>query len=416
MAILRFTSLPERGDVALGELKTKKVLFLKEDSFNGIADIDLTKYEVLGVVFKRDGNEVKFVYTENALKTWCERYAFKLTGYTLDGTERTGVLTVRTANDWATGVDYTITYQATTMTELVTQLNSYFSANTPFTTQDWVAEVVDDTYVNLHFALTDYRQASNTAKSGFALTANCLPEIPSLANMLRKSGTVGGAGAISSMTKALVYFRNDINSASYNPTSNVTSVKTIYPICLPGYLGTSQYSGGADRCALLREVYGEGEKGWLKFMESCLPVYPTDWGNMGWGADEAARLTRIMAEKRYTSQLKTNEPMCKAAYYADGITRQSLPAHSYRLPSTQEISELLDGVQYNVVNNRNADVLNKVLNKLGGSFVSCSSYFWSAFRYGANFAWYAYGSYGYFYYSGMYGSCVSAPVSLYSLA
>ena len=147
-----------------------------------------------------------------------------------------------------------------------------------------------------------------------------------------------------------------------------------------------------------------------------MPVYPTDWGNMGWGADEAARFTRIMAEKRYNSQLKTNEPMCKAAYYVDGITRQSLPAHSYRLPSTQEISELLDGVQYSVVNNRNTDVLNKVLNKLGGSSVSCSSHFWSAFRCSADSAWYAYGFSGYFSGNLMFNSCVSAPVSLYSLA
>ena len=421
MAKLIFTRVPERGDVILGELKTKKIVYLKADSFNSLSDIDQTKYEILDVVFKRDGNVVKGVATVNASKTWCERYAFKLTGYTLDGTDRTGVLSIRTADAWGTAKDFTVSYNASTIESLVSQLNDYFSANTqytpdggsamdnPFKTQDWVAEVVDD-YVNLHFSFIDYRQASNTAKTGFAFTANLLPEIPALANMLRNNGATGGEGAISSMTKALAYFRSDLNSSTYNPTSTVTSVKRGYPICLPGYLGTSQYSGG-DKCALLRSVYGEGEAGWLKFMESCLPVYPTDWGNMGMSADLAAQYTRVMADKRYTSQVKTNEPMCKAAYYADGLTFQTLPAHSHRLPSTQEMDELLDGVQYNVVNNRNADVLNKTLYKLGGSAISCGSVFWCAFRAYTNNAWNANGNNGFFNNNNMYNSNVSAPVS-----
>ena len=425
MAKLTFTRVPERGDVILGELKTKKTVYLKADSFNSLSDIDQTKYEIRDVVFKRDGNIVKGVATTNASKTWCERYAFKLTGYTLDGADRTGVLSIRTVDAWGTAKDFTVSYNASTIEDLVSQLNAYFSANTqytpdggsamdnPFKTQDWVAEIVDG-YINIHFSYTDYRQASNTAKSGFAFTANTLPEIAALANMLRKNGATGGEGAISSMTKALQYFRPDNSSTTYNPSTDVTSVKRSYPICLPGYLGTSTYQ--SDHCAALRAIYGDGETGWLKFMESCRPVYPTDWGNMGMSPDVAARNTRIMADKRYTSQVKTNEPMCKAAYYADGLTFQTLPAHSHRLPTTQEIAELLDGVQYNVVNNRNADVLNKTLYKLGGAAISCGSYFWSAFRFSTYLAWCAYGYFGFFLNNGMCGSGVSAPVSLYYLA
>jgi hypothetical protein len=138
---------------------------------------------------------------------------------------------------------------------------------------------------------------------------------------------------------------------------------------------------------------------------------------MGLSEDKAAEWTRIMADTRYTSQKKTDEPMCKAANYCDGITSQTLPAHSYRLPTTREIAEMLDGVQYNVVNNRNADVLNRALNKLGGSSISCGSHFWSAFRYNVNNAWNANGNNGVFNsYGFMYYSYVSVPVSLYRLA
>ena len=92
-------------------------------------------------------------------------------------------------------------------------------------------------------------------------------------------GGTGGEGAISSWPIALAYFRADNSSTTYNPSSDVTDIKRGYPICLPGYLGTSTYQ--SDHCAALRAVYGEGEAGWLKFMESCLPVVPSDFGNMG---------------------------------------------------------------------------------------------------------------------------------------
>ena len=289
--------MPERGDVVLGELSTGKVLFVKESSFDSISDIDLTKYEILGVVYKRDGVDVKFVYTQNASKVWCERWIFALT--VTEGTTE-GTLAVNDSSAWGTFTVYSIPITAYADTAegkatLVSELNAFFrNTNNPvFQTQDWLAYVDDDGKVCLSHAFTDYRQPSATYKpasstinrggGGFTVANNVLPEIPSIANILCKSGASGGTRAISSWTKAMAYFRDDLSSADYNPSSNVTSIKRGNPVCLPAYLGTSSYRKDGDTqldyCSLLRETYGEGEQGWLKFMKSCLPVYPTDWGN-----------------------------------------------------------------------------------------------------------------------------------------
>ena len=58
MSTLRFTRLPERGDAVLGDLTTGKPVFLKADSFAALSDIDLTLYEIIGVVAGREGDKV----------------------------------------------------------------------------------------------------------------------------------------------------------------------------------------------------------------------------------------------------------------------------------------------------------------------------------------------------------------------
>ena len=413
--MIRITNQPRRGDAVLGNLRTNEVVFVRHEYLNG-SDIDTAKYEKIGVVAKRRGKKVLIAYLNNASKAWCERYSFKLTGYTLDGTERTGVLSIREAsNSWASGINYTMTYQAETAGELVAQLNAFFAdtTNAVFQTQDWAAQKESDDSITLHFSFKDYRQASNVGSDGFTLTANLMPDVAYLANMRRRHGGTGGEGAISSMTRALKYFRADLASATYNPTTLQTSVKRNYPLCLPAYLGTSQVNEG-DQCAALRAVYGEGEAGWLKFMESCLPVYPTDFGNMGMN-DGLAR-TKQLAAKTYTSPQKTSKtPLCPAAYYCYNIGTQCIPQGRWFLGTTRDIADLLDGIQYNVVNDRNADPVNATLLKLGGTAISNGSSFWSCLRFSTYYAWYAYGSYGYFGYYNLYSTNVAVPFSLYEL-
>lgn len=408
-----FTNIPRRGDICLGRLSDNKVLFARLDSITALSDISASTYEINGVVADVRDGEALVVYKQNTSKKWVERYYFKLTGYTLDGAEHSGVISVRQVSDsWAANHDYTFTYTASTLDDFVSQLNTWFAATEPFTTQDWYAEAGDE-YVNLNFQYTSWQQSSyNTGKSGFTMTANLLPECVALANIRRKNGFAGGEGVISNMYRALAYFRNDNSSTTYNPNADVTNVKRSYPICLPGYLGTSQYQ--SDHCAFLRSVYGAGETGWKKFMESCLPVVPTDWGNMGMrdGLTRAAYL----APQTYNSRTVTGGVLCPAAKYCYDTTTTTLPSGNWYLPTTDEIYRILDGVKYNSEgSDRNLDILNKALNLIGGSAISNGSYVWSCLRYSAYGAWSATGIHGFFYYNFMYYTLLAVPVSLYKL-
>ena len=170
-----FVKFPKKGDVVVGELATGEVKFVKLDTFNN-STLITSAYERIGVVGRRTGNEVLIIYKENAEQKYCNRAWWYLSGYTLDGTDRTGTLSLYFAsNNWASSIDKVISYNATTMQGLVDALNAFFLADTDCVAQDWYADIVGDN-VRIHCNNIDYRQcASNSAKSGFTLTFS-LPE------------------------------------------------------------------------------------------------------------------------------------------------------------------------------------------------------------------------------------------------
>ena len=415
---IQFVSIPRRGDAVLGRKSDGKVLFVNHEALNIAVDtIDTNEYEKIGVVIRRTGKDVLIAYYQNTSKVWSARYSYKLTGFTLDGTARYGVLSIREAsNNWASNVEYTVNYNATTVDQLVSQLNTFFrnTANPVFQTQDWVAVKEANGDVTLHFAFTAWQQVYNTGTSGFTLSVNLLPDISSLANIRRKHGGNDGEGVLSSFWRALAYFRQDNNSTTYNPSSDVTSIKMTYPVCLPAYLGTSQYQN--DHCALLRQTYGEGEAGWLRFMQSMMPVNPTDFGNMG--QTNGLELTRIMAGKTYTSPANPNAtPLCPAANYCYNISTIAIPQGRWYLPTVRDLSDMLLDVKYPTPNaSPTDDILNRTLSWLGGSTISNGSYFWACIRCNSYLAWGAVGSSGFFHYGYMYGTYGCVPVSLYKLA
>lgn len=407
-----FTQIPKRGDIVVKDLATKTPQYIIQDTFVK-AELNMSVYEIVGVVYWTNGKKVGVVYKENASNLYCNRAWWYLSGYTLDGSQHTGVISARFAsNSWAANLDKTITYSASDMEGLVAALNEAFLADADFVAQDWYADIFDGK-VRVHCNNISHQQClNNTAKSGFTLTGS-LPEIIAKADIRRKHGGKGGEGAISSWHRALAYFRGDNSSTDYNPNTDVTNIKRDYPICLPGYLGTSQHQ--RDHCAFLRSVYGEGEEGWLKFMKSCLPVVPTDFGNMG--MHNGKERTAVLASFGFTSaKVAEATPMCKAAAYCYNKQSQTVEKGEFWLPTTEELSRILEGVEYGTKSDRNADTLNKGLNLIGGSAISNGSYWWSCLRSGTYSAWVTSGIYSFFSGGSMcYTVRGCAPVSLYTL-
>ena len=404
-------SIPKRGDYCIKKIKDKSVHYIDIDSISSISDID-DGYELVGVVCGYINGEVLVVRNPvSHTDTWCDILQYILSGYTLDGTDQSGVLSIRDNSTATKNTDYTISYNATTKENLVEQLNVFFANNDAFKNQGFYASVDDDNVI-IHYHFTFVNQSSYIeGKNGFTLTQNTMPDVIASTIFRRKNGVQLGAGIISNMERALNVFSKDNLNEYYNPTNIITSVKIAYPICLPGYLGTSSYRDG-DKCEFLRSVYGEGEKGWKRFMNSLLPVYPTDYGIIN---NTGKELTKVLASKRYNDLDKVNEPMCKAAYYCYSMTSTTIDEGEFWLPGVQELSIILNDIKYGIVSDRNADIINKALYKVRWASISNIENYWSTYRYNYYYSWCSRRDVGYFNYSHFFYMYVCFAVSLYPL-
>lgn len=326
------------------------------------------------------------------------RYYFKLSGYTLDGAEHTGVLSIRSSLDnWAANQDYAITYKADNIVALVSQLNAYFELNEPFVAQDWVAIADTNGDVLLHFQYTTWQQAAyNTAKSGFSVVSATAPQWEPTSRMFRMNGQRSGEGTITNMPRALAYFRDDNSSTTYNPNADVTSIKRTYPICLPGYLGTSKYQ--SDHCAYLREIYGEGEEGWLKFMRSFLPVLPSEYGifdDSTYGTEK--QNTYYLASLKYVGQDGVEKYVSPAARLAAerGFGHELLKRGEWVIGKMSRIFSIVGQLRYPTTPDKFADKVNAALAAIGAPNLGNNSNVWSCSRYGENLGWVAFGSNGF---------------------
>lgn len=397
-----FTALPKIGDAVVGERSTKKLKFITLESFDN-ASLG-SDYETIGVVYNRRGRKVKIVYKNNASKVWCTKWVLKLSGYTLDGTSRTGVITFRPDSSATANTDVTVTYKATTLQGLVDALNTAFAGNTVMVSQHWVA-YINGSDVCVEHDYTIWQQSSyNGAKDGFTAAPALMPEVESVADIRRRHGGGGGEGAISSWERAVAYYRTSTGTDTYqgyvpSPISNAKD--RAYPIALQSYLGAN--------CAEIRKAFGEGEQGWLNCMAAYMSVCPTDYGNMGM-RDGLAR-TKLIASYKDTF----GNPVASAANYCYNIDTIALPKGNWYLPTVEDLTDLLRIIKYGTNGSVDSDPINKALAAMGGNTISNGSYLWSCCRGSSASAWRAYGYCGFFGDGGLCSECSAVPVSLYVL-
>lgn len=397
-----FTNLPKIGDAVVGERSTKKVKFITLESFDN-ASLG-SDYETIGAVYNRRGRKVKIVYKNNASNPWCKKWVLRLSGYTLDGTSRTGVISFRPDSSAAANTDVTVTYKATTLQGLVDALNTAFAGNATMVSQHWVA-YINGSDVNIEHDYTFWQQSSyNEVKSGFSAVSALMLEVESVADIRRRHGGGGGEGAISSWERAVAYYRTSTGTDTYqgyvpSPISNVKN--RVCPIALQSYLGAN--------CAEIRKVFGEGEQGWLNCMAAYMSVCPTDYGNMGM-RDGLAR-TKLIASYKDTF----GNPIAPAANYCHNVDSVALPKGNWYMPTVEDITDLLKVIKYGINSSVNSDPINRTLAAMGGNPISNGSGLWSCCRSWSFGAWNAHSNYGFFSSGALCSELSAVPVSLYIL-
>lgn len=377
-----FVKIPERGDACVGRLSDKKLFYIKADTLV-TSELDKSEWEVQGVVSHREGKKVTIVGLNNSGGiAFCDRVWYYLSGYTLDGAEHTIVLAIPTKANWDKSVEKTITYTASTVEEFISALNAAFEADTDFTDQDWYADLTADGRVRVHYAFAVWQNYNFTAKSGITKT-NSMPEFKQCTRLRRKSGHATQYGGICSWHRSLAYYRNDNGTSAEQGgrTDEQTSIKQAWPINLPTWLGTSAKNPG-DFCQALRDVYGEGEEGWLRFMRSCISITDTDFGIMMY---DGAEMTKLLSSFTYTSR-KVVEPkyMCPASGWCADFATDCLPAGSWHMPSPKELTELIRDI---TLGTGDRDVLNSTMKSAGGKDISNGSTQWACARCNPSNAW-----------------------------
>ena len=393
----KFVRIPKRGDIAANELTTHKTVYIPREQYKA-ADI-AGSHEVIGVVAGIIGREAIIVHPDCGTSAeWTDRLWWYCSNYSLDGTSHTITFSLYFAsNSWASDITKTVSYSVSTLSELISALNTAFAADADFTAQEWYADEYNGK-LRLTCESLDWRQLSyNYASDGLTM-GGCMPEIAAHADMRRRHGDNGVNGAISSMARALIYYRSSTGSDSYEGgrSSLQESVKQPYPINLATWNG--------EYCAPLRAIYGEGEEGWKRFMKSCLPVAPTDYGNMGVhdGKSICKPLAQITGRKMSSATVAQLMSAFAKPYNLMGST---FSKGDFWLPTTEEISVILSG------SNDSADPLNLGLTAIGGGTVLNSAYIWSCLRYGSYDAWFVNGGCGFFDNTNFQSHVAVVPVS-----
>lgn len=392
-----FVKIPERGDACVGRLSDKKLFYIKADTLV-TSELDKSKWEVQGVVSHREGKRVTIVGLNNSGNiAFCDRVWYYLSGYTQDGAEHTIVLAIPTKANWNKNVEKTITYTANTVEEFISALNAAFEADADFTDQDWYADLTADGRVRVHYVFATWRNSDFTVKYGIIKT-NSMPEFKRCTRLRRKNGQTIEIGGICSWHRALSYYRNDNggNPEQGGRTAEQTSLKQAWPINLPTWLGTSTKNPG-DFCKALRDVYGEGEEGWLRFMRSCMSVTDTDGGIMMYDGTEMGKL---LSSFTYTSR-KVVEPeyMYPANGWCASFSTSCMPAGSWHLPSVKELVELMRDITSET---GTPDVLNRTIAAAGGNTIRNYSKPLACARNSSDRVWGCDGTYGCLSFTPMY--------------
>lgn len=395
----------------------KAIHFVATSTFNRPtfpASYEIFGIVVIGVDHDAFRGDVTVMNKEFKRLIVLERAYFSLTGFTLDGAEHTGTISIREASDnWAANHDYVITYKAADVASFVAELNEAFRAKDAFKTQDWVATADTDGNVTLNYKNQVWQQILyNTAKEGFSGSDVSAPDWISDLKILRANGYRNGEGVITNMYGAISFYRNDLNSTLYNPSTDVKSTKIGYPICLPGYLGTSKYQ--SDHCAYLRSVYGEGEEGWLKFMKSFLPVLPSEYGVLNRSKYSEIRNTYYLASFKYTGQDGVEKCASPAADYVANIAydHELLAKGKWFIGDMQRIFSLVAPLNYSTTDDRNADKTNAALYAIGALSLSEINNFLSSSRNQKYLVWVAFGQYGYANYFNLGSNGLVVPLVL----
>ena len=354
------TDVPEIGDKLFLDANINWH-FLKHDTY--VAASMPAGCTFVGVVFDVQGNTAKVCHKISSSQKWAEIYQWKITGWLLDSADHACAVTLY--KNTAIG---TFTYNAATLSDCATQLNTWLATNAANYTC-----YMQGTDVILQWnAYADYPYTHTIA--GLTLTPSMADEISASTELTRKSKARIYWGVCNYNRYMEVYANNTTNK----PTSMVRDATDIS-------VGRDTFNTN-DFMADMRTKYGTYEN----YVKSMMIINPYPRGILD-GSTGLAN-TLALADVTYTAKDGTTKYKYPAIRYCNQVAYNNadLAQGNWYLPSISEAARLFEQETYGLsgVTAANADAINKSLNEIGGTLHSVSSNRWSCSRGSSFYAWY----------------------------
>ena len=392
---------PNFGDAVYADSENK-LHFIKARTLD--KDNLPSGFRPVGVVGTRHGNQIMIVYYQNQGCKYAVVYRWELTGANLtDGASHTSAVTLQ-----GTSVG-NFTYSTSTIAAWATAFNAWLTSNSVTSHHAYVSGT------KLYLVFDAYSASpATTTIADITLTTSVANEMDINGQFITYYGNSNGR--VWSLAAAKQYFKNDIDNASYNPSSVVSSVPS-YPVCLPGYLGTSTYRA-SDMCAWLREQFGEGEEGWVNYLSKITIEVPLAKGIVPL-EDTLTDEMKSIASEKYIDASGVQQVMYPAFDYANtcGVSGVSgVSAGDFFMIGIGRLTELMRKITYGVtgITTTTCDDLNNTLSRMGGSLVSCASNRWLPSRHSSAIAWNASNT-GFVDGDGFFSTYGVLPIALYTL-
>lgn len=357
------TEDPKVGDIVCYD-ENRKIKFIALDTFQ--AGTFPAAWETVGVVALRKGNTVTVCSKHNEYKKFMEVYPYIVSGCTLDGEEHIATLKLHGSD----ALDFK--YAAKTDTGFLEDLLSFLATNN---FSDWSAYGQDGkTILQYNGQERDWLSQSVTYATGIVLTEKISGDMPEVGKTyMRKCGTNGQGVWHSSIAK--YSFKNDLESASYNPTADINSVPSSI-VCYPAFCGTSQYRD--DHCLWLRQRYCKDpdrptQEDWERYVDDIAYVIPCMTAGNGPSYRDGKRFTDSIRDIEYLAPDGMWRKLYPAAVYCSGFLKGR-----GTLPSMETLARIAQILTYGLpgVERPEADPVNRSLYAIGGDPLSCAYSYW----------------------------------------
>ena len=357
--------VPEVGDILFLDANNNRH-FLKHDTY--VAASFPSGCTFVGVVFDVQGNTAKICHKTSSSQKWADVFQWKVTGWLLDSADHACAVTLY--KNTAIG---TFTYNAATLSDCATQLNTWLAANA----SNYTCYIDASGNVLLQWnAYADYPYTHVIA--GLTLTPTMGDEVSNTSTecTLKTKRRTSGGGV--NLSRFIEYY----SASGTVPTSNITvsSDTTVNKVSFE----TSDY------CVDLRAKWSTYED----YCKDRMAIFPYPRGVMSFPSGLSDTLA--LANVTYTAADGSTKYKYPAAHYCNQIAynHPDMVQGKWYLGSILECALLVSRLTYGLsgVTIAKADVINRSLNTIGGTLQGVSSYRWSVVRYSSFYSWFVDGT------------------------